>query len=145
MCHCSEKFSWVKSVLWFILLGSGITALKPPAEALKQLHRHQARPCSPRSFGQAFCRESVACLPDCFLLFLFWTFCTGINEETEQPRVLSEASWWFLAPSRVEHGSAESRFSFLITTALPFPWFFRNCSPNPRFSLSLLLKKVLIP
>lgn len=32
MCHCSEKFSWVQSMFWFILWGGGITALKPPVQ-----------------------------------------------------------------------------------------------------------------
>lgn len=31
MCPCSEKFSSVKSMLWLILWGCGITALKPPS------------------------------------------------------------------------------------------------------------------
>ena len=144
MCHCSEKFSWVKSVLLFSWV-VGLQLSNLPAEAPKQLHRQWAGPCSPRSFGQAFCRESVACLFHCFLLFLLWTFCTAINEKTEQPCVSSEVSRWFLAQSQIAQGTAESRSSFLITEALPFLCFFRNCSPNPWFSLSLLLKKVLIP
>lgn len=123
----------------------GLRLSNRSAEPQKQLHRPRAGPCSPRSFGQAFCRENMACLPHCCFLFWFWMFCPGINEETEQPHLLSEASRWLLAQSHVERGTAEFWSSSLVTEARLCLCFFRKCSPKPRFSLSLLLWKVLIP
>lgn len=108
MCPCSEKFSSAKSVLWLIFWSGGITALKPPSQGPEITSWRKGWSLLTTSLRQAFYRESVACLPDCFFFLLFWTFCSGVSEEMEQPHVSLKVSWQFMAQSQTEHGTAES-------------------------------------
>lgn len=137
VCPCSEKFSSVKSVLNSL----GWWDYKPPTWG-PEINSQRAGPCSPHFFSQTFHRESVFCLPDC-LLFLFWTFCSGKNEEMKQQCVLSKVSWKFMAQSQSGHGTAESpSLSFL---GLCFSSAFSENVLQTLGFPSLLLKNVLVP
>lgn len=154
MCLRSEKFSLVKSVLWFTLWGGGITALKPPSWGPETTSQAKGWSLLTTFLWPGFLQRKCSLLLWLLILFLFWTFCSSINEEMEQPRVSSKVSRWFLAQSQIGHGTAESpslpsplrlclssAFSENIhqTPGFPPPSFSKRsslpnpCSPSPLF------------
>lgn len=107
MCPCSEKFSLVKSMLWLILWGCGITALKPPPWG-PEITSHIQGWSLLTTFLWPGSLHGKCGLPSDCLFILFWPLCSVINEEMGQPCVLSKLSWQFMAQSQIWHSPAGS-------------------------------------
>lgn len=141
MCHCSEKFSWVISVLWFILSGGGIMALKPPSQGLKTTSQTLGWSLLTRLLWPGFLQGKHGVSPWLLLLIFILDMCR--NEwRNGAAACVAGVSRWILAVTNWTQ-LCWIPFSFLITSDTAFPLLFHKPFSKPLvFSLFLSWKGI---